>query len=228
MKIESLIIRAGGSKIDLPAPDTQYHFKPSDTDPRHIAEVENKSHIAILLRIPEGYAAVDADDDELPPPVELNGSVVHNASYPIHGGDDIALDDLVKTAFEQSALRVEEWNKLEDEARYEYIDNTLADLQFDPTKPVVEEKPPVPPELQAADVTVEQVDGSQQPAPAETGEQSEPAPAPAEKVEEPAEPAAEQTREELEEAYKAKFGRKPSSQMKDSNILKAISEDDDE
>lgn len=240
MKIESLIKREGGSFIDLPAPAIQYHFKPSEADPRHIAEVELKHHIAILLNIPNGFAAVDAEDDELPPPVELKSSVIHNASYPIHGGDNIELVDLVQMAFEQSALRVEEWNDLEDEQRYEYIDNTLADLQYDPSKPVEEEKPkeePTPAEpVNASDVQVEEV--SDQPAPPadpkpEQPEQEEkpkdaaekPSDAPADK---PAESGTTQTRDELTEAYKAKFGRKPSSLMTDANLAKAISEDDDE
>lgn len=229
MKIESLIRRNGGSFVELPAPETQYHFKPSDTDPRHIAEVEPKSHIAMLLRITNGFKAVDAEEDELPPLPKLNSSLIHNASYPVHIGDDIELDDLVTMAFEHSALKFEEWNALEDEQRYEYIDNTLADLQYDPSKVVVEEVKPTPVtpiELQATDITVNLLKGDATDQP-QTAPPADPVP-PIAPVAEPKPAESTMTRVELEAAYLAKFGRKCSNLMKDENIAKAISEGDDE
>lgn len=56
MKIESILKRAGGSKVTLGA--TLYHFKPDEQD-RHVAEVENPGHVEVLLRIPEGYRSLD-------------------------------------------------------------------------------------------------------------------------------------------------------------------------
>ena len=64
MKIESLIKRSGGTFVDMEAPTKQYHFKPSDEDDRHIANVDVEHHAKALLRIKEGYRAVDAEDDE--------------------------------------------------------------------------------------------------------------------------------------------------------------------
>ena len=133
MKIECLLKRADGTIVTMAAPDRHYHFKPSETDPRHIAEVDVQHHAKALLRITEGYRAVDGDeledDTATVLPFTLNGSSVHAASYKILGGDTILLGDLVRMAFEDSGLTVEQWNSQDDQDRNEYIDATLKELQ---------------------------------------------------------------------------------------------------
>ena len=67
MLIESLIKRTGGTVIELEAPKAAYHFKPTETDDRHIADVGVSHHAKTLLRIKEGFRAVDdvdLDDDQ--------------------------------------------------------------------------------------------------------------------------------------------------------------------
>lgn len=65
MKIECLLIRPGGSKIDLDG--KTYHFKPQ-ADGSHVADVTDKDHARRLLGITEGFSAVvddaGADDGE--------------------------------------------------------------------------------------------------------------------------------------------------------------------
>lgn len=56
MKIESILKRAGGTKVTIEG--VEYHFK-ADKDGREYAEVSNDSHAAIFLSIPEGYARVE-------------------------------------------------------------------------------------------------------------------------------------------------------------------------
>ena len=86
-----------------------------------------------MLRIKEGYRL--AEGETLPPeiveelePVKLNGSVVHNASYTIHG-ETFTLEELVQVACDDSGLTPEEWNELPDQSRYAYIDASLKELQ---------------------------------------------------------------------------------------------------
>lgn len=66
MKILSKIKRNGGSDVTLG--DKTYHFRPIDPEDAaspHIASVSDKTHIARLLSIPEGFeffAAEESDD----------------------------------------------------------------------------------------------------------------------------------------------------------------------
>jgi hypothetical protein len=53
MRIQTTLIRTGGSHIEM-ADGTIYHFAPTDTDPRHIAEVTKNDHVKRLLAI-DGY-----------------------------------------------------------------------------------------------------------------------------------------------------------------------------
>lgn len=71
MKIESIIRRKNGTVVTMD--DHRYHFQPSAADPRHLAEVTEKAHIARFLQIPEGY---QVPDDEAPvDPIEQPGPV---------------------------------------------------------------------------------------------------------------------------------------------------------
>ena len=224
MKIESLIKRSGGTFVDMEAPTKQYHFKPSEDDDRHIANVDEEHHAKALLRIKEGYRAVDAEDDEPEnnpvPDRQLNGSVVHNASYTIKGGDTILLADLIDMAFDDSGLTEQEWNELGDEERYEYINITLKEL-----------------------VDGEHGDGEEETQTDEsTGTASDTvdATAAAESADLDASPVKEDADangipdnindlkgDALVAAYEKRFGRKPSSKMRVDDIRRALSEDDD-
>ncbi len=136
MKIESIIKRKNGTKIEMDAPQRTYHFRPeedNETAP-HVADVDVQDHALALLRIKEGYRL--AEGEELPNDLNnqnddeiLNGSTIHSASYAVKGDMVIKLEELIEMAFDDSGLDHKEWNELSDEDRYAYIDATLADLQ---------------------------------------------------------------------------------------------------
>lgn len=133
MKLESIIRRENGTVVKMDAPTKTYHFKPEQPDGPHFAEVDIEHHARAMLRIKEGYRL--AEGETLPPevveelePVKLNGSVVHNASYTIHG-ETFTLEELVQVACDDSGLTPEEWNELPDQSRYAYIDASLKELQ---------------------------------------------------------------------------------------------------
>lgn len=52
MKIECILKREGGSKVEIGG--TEYHFV-QQPDGAHVAEVSNNGHIQRFLSIPEGY-----------------------------------------------------------------------------------------------------------------------------------------------------------------------------
>lgn len=239
MKIESLIKRIGGTFIDMEAPTKQYHFKPSEEDDRHIANVDVEHHAKALLRIKEGYRAVDAEDDEPEndpvPDRQLNGSVVHNASYTIKGGDTILLADLIDMAFDDSGLTEQEWNALGDEERYEYINITLKEL--------VDGEHDDGEETQTGESTGTSSDTVDATAAddAETGGNwDQDTTVTAESADVVDSPVKEDTDENgipdniddlkgeaLVAAYEKRYGRKPSSKMRVDDIRRALSEDDD-
>ncbi len=129
MQIESKIKREGGSHIDMGT--AVYHFAPLE-DGAHVADVENEAHQDRFLSISDGYklyrgastplAATEAqlapaapaapviDPETLP----LASSVYHPTEFTIHG-NAVSLDKVVSLAFEESGLKVSEWNA--DEAR---------------------------------------------------------------------------------------------------------------
>lgn len=206
MKIESIIQRKNGTRVTLDAPTRHYHFKPTDNDPRHLAEVTEASHIAMLLRIRDGYRAVEGE--ELPEDTtdtskdaftrELKGSSVHNATYTIKGGDTIELDDLVGMAFEDSGLSEDEWNDLADQERYEFIDRTLSELVDPPEEGVTPETPPA----SAADAPTSATSSSEG-----EGEGEEPE---------------ELSRDEWAAKYKALYGRNPNKNLTVAQIKRAV------
>jgi hypothetical protein len=57
MRIESIIRRNGGTRITLEK--SNYHFKPTADDARHIADVSNSGHAQHFLSIKEGYRIAD-------------------------------------------------------------------------------------------------------------------------------------------------------------------------
>lgn len=78
MLIECLRIRPNGTKVEFG--ETEYHFAPTEADPRHIAEVTQVDHIKRLLAI-DAYRIADehiaqtlAESNALPKPAPADGS----------------------------------------------------------------------------------------------------------------------------------------------------------
>lgn len=210
MKIECLIKRKGGSVIEMDAPARTYHFAPENgnhEDP-HVADVQEQSHVRCLLRIREAYRVLSGEElpeeaqQQIKHEQELVGSNIHSASYPIKGGETIALADLVAMAFEDSGLDYDQWNEATDEERYAYIDATLLELQVG-----VEDEQPIE---QAKREPVEQ-DPVVQPKPEEKEEPTA---------------LADLPRKELAVLYQKRFGRQPSTRMTIDDIANALSEED--
>lgn len=218
MKIESLIKRKNGTKVQLDSPKREYHFAPEsgDFNDPHVCEVAEESHARILLRITNGYRPAEGEkappDENLNPP-RLKGSAVHDARYTIKGGDVVELEDLVNMAFEDSGLDEDDWNELADQQRYEYIDTTLRELQEgfhetnDAGKPGDDEK------TDDAKDNNEGKDESQQ--------EEKP------KAEDKPKEGDLPSRKELVAAFKEKFGRNPSNKMSVEDLYRAINENED-
>lgn len=240
MKIESLIRRAKGTLVELD--DKTYHFKPTESDERHLAEVGIESHAKRLLSITEGYALADGGESPFPVPQQqgnIAGSQVHAAQYTLLNGEILSLDELTSRAFKESGLSIGEWNDLSDEDRYAQIDTTLGEI-MDESEP--REKHYDAPEV-GDDADNEQEEQEepgevktitvqpQQEAP-ETGDETPPA-----VTEKPAtepKPAADKSvaeepveldREALAKLFEAKFNRKPNGKLSARSIQKALEED---
>lgn len=249
MKIECLIRRAGGSRVQMDAPKREYHFKPGDNEQRHIANVDVESHAKAFLRIKEGYRAVDgedlpeADSQDNIPERELKGSAVHNASYVIKGGDEIGLEDLVNMAFDDSGLDETAWNNLPDHERYEFINTTLSELQNGEQS---EDAPVFTSVGEPVNATAQQIEADkgtptvnlQDESKGEPEQKADTAKSSDQSATETADnkdadgngindDLEDMTGKELIPLYEAKFGRKPSRQMKVDDIRRALSEDDD-
>lgn len=128
MKIESLIRRAHGTVVDLD--DKRYHFKPTDSDERHQAEVEVKSHIERLLGIPEGYRPLEESEQKRQKAITdtPKTSKVHAAEFTLLDGSTITLGELTSRSFKASGLDLEGWNGLSDQDLYEQLDTHLAEI----------------------------------------------------------------------------------------------------
>lgn len=237
MKIESLIRRAKGTLVELD--DKTYHFKPTETDARHLAEVGVESHAKRLLSITEGYALADGGESPFPVPQQqgaIAGSQVHAAQYTLLNGDTLSLDELTSRAFRESGLSIGEWNDLSDEDRYGHIDTTLGEIMEESKpreqhydapeieEPAVEELEEEPP-LTTITPTEEPPAGDAQPeTPAADAKQTAVADKPV--TEKPvAEEPAELDRDELAKQFEAKFGRKPNGKLSARSIQKALEED---
>lgn len=221
MKIESLIKRKNGTKVQLDAPKREYLFAPESgnfNDP-HVCEVEEESHARILLRISGGYRLAEGEkglpDEDINPP-RLKGSAVHDARYTIKGGDTIELEDLVNMAFDDSGLDEDEWNELPDQQRYEYIDTTLRELQegFHETND----------DGANGDNNADDDTTDSKPAEGDAGDnQQEDKP----KAEDKPKDGDLPPRKELVAAFKEKFGRNPSNKMSAEDLYHAINENED-
>lgn len=243
MLIESLIQRTNGTEVEMDNPKKNYHFKPTEEDSRHIAEVSVQEHVKRFLSISEGFRAVNADDlddldeDDDNPPIDadLNGSVIHSAQYEILGGDIITKDELIRMAFDDSGLEVEQWNALEDQDRYGFIDATLSELQGSQSKEEQQDTTEALMTGQNAEHLKESIDQFK------TGQTAE-----RQLIEDEDEADTDtasdhadlngngindnlegMTLKQLEPLYVEKFGRKPSRSMRAEDIKRALSEKED-
>jgi len=162
MKIECTLQRKGGTVVELPG--KTYHFKPQE-DGRHIAEVEDESHIETFLRIREAYRILRspgaaAVEETLPPAVDdgkegtagNTGPVATSTAFPptfTINGKVYTLDAIASRAFIDSGLPFEDWNTLDDEHRATKIEIVLdaleaGEITIDPVddepNPVVDER----------------------------------------------------------------------------------------
>ncbi len=217
MIIESRIRRKNGTKVKLD--DVLYHFKP-EKDERHLAEVKRDEHIRTFLAIPEGFQPAEGEkvssklQKQLDEDNALKGSIVHDAKYNFHG-EEVSLDELVQIAFDDSGLSHEEWNELDDQKRYAFIDQAIASLKGDEKEPIeiVPENTPMT--------------GEGQPLPDDgnaTTETNLPLP---ESIEEAIDGPASLDREELAKQYKAKFGRNPAKTMTAERIKHVLDQEDE-
>ena len=143
MKIQSILIRHGGTRADLDG--IEYHFEPL-ADGAHVADVAREDHIDRFLGIPEAYKVYHGELSPTgkPTPVGaavaqtaepkkaregsfLMGSDQHASQYEI-GGQTYALGDVVRLAFAASGLSEDEWNELDEDDRAAKIDIALDDL----------------------------------------------------------------------------------------------------
>ena len=142
MKIECLLKREGGSKIDLG--DEIYHFEPN-AEGVHVAEVTNEDHIATLLAIEEGYKEFGVEKTKTPDKTPvittliLKGSDWEPVEVEYGEGNKITTAELVSIAFKKSGISEEEWNEAEDEDIENAISATLLELDT----PQEEDKTPV-------------------------------------------------------------------------------------
>lgn len=216
MKIECILHRPGGTRVQLEAPRVEYHFKPSEADPRHIADVAEASHISTLLRITEGYRSAEGEQEEEKPRVhiDLKTSALHNPFYNIPGGT-IDLADVVEMAQKDSGRTPEEWNELDDQERTEWIDQVLLELQATvPTAaPVVAGTPAADEDGEDEDSVEDAADNSQNNS--DAGAQSSNGP---DQID------TEDELETLRAEYKKIFKRNPAKSMTAANLKRAISE----
>lgn len=168
MKIACILLREGGTKVQLNDPDIEYHFKPDTVTGQHVAEVKEKSHIKRLLSITEGYELADLDDTtnttanteendlssdntetaDQNKPVTLLGSDWEPTSVEYGNGQSVLTADLVTQAFDVSGLTAEQWNaqtldEVKDRLAAEV--DLLADNATNPDSLTKEGNPETPP-----------------------------------------------------------------------------------
>lgn len=207
MKIESIIRRKAGTRIQLE--EQHYHFKPTEEDERHCAEVGIEAHIERLLSITEGFRPADAEIQAAP---KIKGSVVHPALFTLTNGDTLTLAELTSRAFTASGMDLTAWNALSDQERYEQLDTTLGEIN---EELVALSAPTLEPETKDEPVT-------------ETAETK-----PVDEADDEAtddetvakdEPVTEAVlnREALATQYEAKFGKKPHHKLSAERIKQVL------
>lgn len=201
MKIESLIKRKNGTVVELD--EHRYHFKPSATDPRHLAEVTVKAHISRFLSITEGFQVADESipSDPVEPPAPVTGTL---AGVQEHDGTVRTLDQLDEIELRAIAIEME--------------------IEGAKELPVAE----LISAIQAEEVEIDGIDTS---APVKTEQQTEQQPAktdeqPAPSEEQKTEPkASDGDREALAQQYKAKFGKLPHHKLSAERIKQILDEE---
>lgn len=207
MLIESIIKRDPPTKVRLGSSVYQFAV---NSEGAHVCDVNDQTHLARLLSIPEGYRlympgiprqeAPKApqtpvipqtqptlkpveDDAQEEAEDELKGSAVHPEVIDLGDGRTVNLDDIVKQAFTDSGMSLEEWNAQDDDDRYSRIDAVLDAM--------------VAPEETDEETADAEGDGEQ----AETLD-----------------------REALAEEYKAVFGKRPNGRLSAEKIAEALAE----
>ncbi len=89
MRIETTLIRPGGSPVEM-ADGTIYHFAPTETDPRHIAEVTKSDHVKRLLAI-DGYQLAEDTPEPVNPPAPQPEALIPAPETP--AGTDSGADE---------------------------------------------------------------------------------------------------------------------------------------
>ena len=203
MKIESLIKRKNGTIVELD--EHRYHFKPSATDPRHLADVKVKAHISRLLAIPEGFQV--ADEEAPADPVEQPGPVTGTlAGVQDVDGSFRTLDQLDEIELRAIAIEMEI-----EGARELPVAELIAAIQAEEV------------EIDGIDTSAQvktEQQGDEQPG--KTDEQPEDKP-----EDKPAE-ANGDDRAALAEQYKAKFGKAPHHKLSAERIKQILTEDEGE
>jgi len=116
MKIESIIKRKKGTTVKLG--DMTYFFNATETEPRHLCEVNIQAHIDRFLSIKEGFRAAEGEKTN---PAEEDTVLLGSSELPalvvIAEGKEIPLGDIVRGAFIVSNLTASDWNEQDDEDR---------------------------------------------------------------------------------------------------------------
>jgi len=116
MKIESIIKRKKGTTVKLG--DMTYFFNATETEPRHLCEVNIQAHIDRFLSIKDGYRVPEGEEVKTSQENSgLIGSSLLPAVVTIAEGIELPLGDIVRHAFEYSGMTVSEWNEQSEEER---------------------------------------------------------------------------------------------------------------
>lgn len=204
MKIESLIKRKNGTVIELD--EHRYHFKPTATDPRHLADVTVKAHISCLLSITEGFQVADESipSDPVEPPAPVTGTL---AGVQDNDGSVRTLDQLDEIELRAIAIEMEI-----EGARELPVAELISAIQAEEVEiDGIDTSAPVKTEQQ----------GEQQPT--KTDEHDEQKDGQEHQNEEPKQEGGD--REELAKLYKAKFGKAPHHKLSAERIKQILDEE---
>ena len=218
MIIESIIRRKNGTVVELD--ELRYHFKPVGADPRHLAEVTRKEHIARFLSITEGYQVPDdhAPADPIEPPAPITGTL---AGVQEQDGTVRTLDQLEEVELRAIAIEMEI-----DGARELPVSDLITAIQAEEVEiDGIDTRAPVKTEQQGEQQPVKTDEQKpEQPAQAEEQKQTQQEEQKPEQKAEPA-PAADGDREALAKQYKAKFGKLPHHKLSAERIKQILEEE---
>lgn len=152
MKVKCLLIRAGGTKVEIAG--VEYHFQPDAKTGDHVCEVKDNKHLARFLSISEAYeiwepeqTKTTAKEPQKPVEVKLLGSDWQPEVVDLNNGSTITTKLLVEAIFNVSGMTVEEWNaQSEDEIKALLIENVE---NFNDTESATSQSPDEKSALQA-------------------------------------------------------------------------------